>query len=621
MCGIAGLVSWRRQPDHDLLRKMSRSIAHRGPDAEGEFCDGPVAFAHRRLAILDLDARANQPFLDASGRYVLVFNGEIYNYAEIRSRLQEAGVRLRTTSDTEALLEALIAQGTDALDDIEGMFAFAFWDRRSKRLLLARDRMGEKPLYYMTNDDGVAFASELPALRLLPEASEYPHADALLHYLRFGYLPSAQSVLKSVKKLPPAHYLWVDASGPQQPCRYWDIRPCFAQKSPASRIEDAAEELGGLLDGAVRRQRIADVEAGVFLSGGLDSSSIAASLSACSQAPPKAFTIGFDVDGFDETDEASRVARSLNIDHHIERVGRPTASQLIAECADQGEPLADTSFFPTHRLSLFARQMVKVALGGDGADEMFAGYSTYAADWLAQFAPRSSSFWNASAALLAMAPHGRGKVPLDFKLRQFASAVGEGWPAAHPLWRQFADLNAAKELLAPDMRACLGEELFDPAAFASEIADAHYADQAMYIDMQSWLSEDILVKVDRASMAHGLEVRSPFLDRSVVEFAARLKPSLRWSMGVGKRVLRRSQAKRLPPRALRRAKKGFNAPVADWFDADNPEIAALFSKPGPNDPFDNARVLQYWREHQSGARDRHLILLSIFCYRVWAAGH
>ena len=621
MCGIIGVVSWKNPPTSGDIRPLMRSISHRGPDGWGIWTEGPASLGHHRLSIIDLDPRSGQPMTDESGRFVIVFNGELYNYRELRAELLQRDVRFKTESDTEVLLQCYRVYGSDAFDRLEGMFAFGLWDRLESKLILARDRAGEKPLYYRRLPcGGIAFASELTAVPT-PEAvapATAPNPSSLLHYCRFGYMPSKHSILAGIAKLEPAHSLEVSNRQFGHPQRYWNVRQFFYSKRKFANLADAADELRCLLDVAVKRQNVADVDIGVFLSGGLDSSSIAASVASIPSNKKKhAFSLGFNVDSYDETDSARMVAEHLGLHHELHRMPPVLQDELIAIAQTQDEPLADTSYFPTSQLSRFARSKVKVVMGGDGADELFSGYSTYTADWLSSLVPSSSALWDLTLAALNVLPHSREKVSFDFKLRQFAQAVTTDWPSRHPLWRQFIQLESAIALIHPDLRQSAAENFIDPASLALDMQDAHRADQAMYIDFCTWLPDDILTKVDRASMTYGLEVRAPFLDRSVVEFAAALPPSYRRSLFSGKRVLRRAQDRRLPSRILNRGKQGFNAPMAIWLSDQSPRIREVFETPLKDDPFDQCRVQTYWHEHTNKRRDHHLILMAVLIYRIW----
>ncbi len=621
MCGITGILDWNGPARQSDVAKMVSKLGHRGPDAKGVWSQGPVALGHTRLSIVDLDPRAHQPFLDASKRFAIVFNGEIYNHEDLRRNLRSQGSIFRTQSDTEVLLEAWKLFGPKALDRLEGMFAFALWDSVEGSLHLARDRAGEKPLYFVRlQNNGVAFASELSALAQLPETSSESHPGVLLHFLQFGYMPTRSAVLDRIEKVLPAHFMTFSEGRSPEVSRYWDLRPFFSNKLERVSLDEAADELRLRIDTAVAMQGKADVEVGVLLSGGLDSSTIAASLAGQSGGRTlRAFSMGFESETFDETQSASLVAAQLGLNHHIDRIGAMTDDDLLNIAACQSEPLADTSYFPSYRLAGFARQRVKAVVGGDGADEILSGYPTHAADWLSRRLPGHAALWQTVRSGLTALPHGHGKTGLDFKLRQFSSAMGESWPARHPLWRQFALRSECIGLLNADLRIEAERTDFDPADFATDVPDAHYTDQAMYIDLNTWLVEDILVKVDRTSMQHGLEVRSPFLARPVLEYCARLPPDFRRQALKGKRILRHSQKDRLKPETLQKPKSGFNAPAAEWFANAGSEVARVFEQQIAGDPFDQAAVTRIWTEHRQKRRDWHLLLLAVFCYRVWQA--
>jgi asparagine synthase (glutamine-hydrolysing) len=567
MCGIAGAIDWQGRDKRSIVAAMTRSLAHRGPDGEGISVSGAATLGHRRLAVIDLSQAAAQPMFDAAGRYAIVFNGEIYNFKDVRADLEREGVVLRTQGDTEIVLEAYRRWGAAALARLDGMFAFAIWDNAAERLFLARDRFGEKPLYYTETSDGFVFASQLDALLAEPAIARRLDETALANFMAWGYASGPQAAIAGVRRLPPASHAVFDRNGFSGPSTYWSLLDHYGAADAPRALDTAAEALGAELDRASQSQLVSDVRVGAFLSGGIDSSSIVAAIA---RAGPTrdldTFCIGFDVAGFSETDEARRVAVHLGTAHQDRTITAGDAADANWAAA-WDEPFADTSMVATWILARFARERVTVALSGDGGDELFAGYETYAADALRRsLAIFPGAVLNGAAALVgAFAPVKRGKVTWDFKARRFFEYASGSAIDAHVDWRRiFADAEIAA-LLRPAWRHVLDVDARAQARAAyQEAKGLHWIDRMGYVDVRTWLPDDILVKVDRATMAHGLEARAPFLDRRLAEFAAGLAPELKMKGLARKRVLKRSQRTRLPAATIARRKAGFNAPVGAW---------------------------------------------------------
>jgi asparagine synthase (glutamine-hydrolysing) len=623
MCGISGHVSFAAPPDTALVAAMACTLAHRGPDGDGVHTVGPVALGHRRLAIIDLTPGAAQPMGDRSGRFWIVFNGEIYNFRDLRRELAQAGAVFSTHSDTEVILEAYKRWGVDSLRRLNGMFAFALWDETARTLLLARDRLGKKPLYYYVRPDAsVIFASELKALCHDATLDRRLNPRALSQYLSLNYTLTSDAILQGVAKLPPGHYALCAEGRPVAPIRYWNIAESFHQRASYASAGEAAEALLALLDDSVRIRLISDVPLGVFLSGGIDSSALAASM--CRSIAPaevKSFSMGFRERSFSEVAEARRTAAALGIDHRDTETDPDVAALLPRIVRHGDEPFADTSMIPTFLLSEFARRHVTVCLAGDGGDEILGGYETYVADKLhhwTRWVPPAAA--RAGASLTArLLPVSFDKVSFDYKVRQFVSGHALSPARAHYHWRTiFSDAEKA-ELLSPDVRdVVMAHDPFDTfAAFDREVASCHYLNRAIYVDLKTWLADDILVKADRASMAHGLELRAPFLDHRLVEFAASLPVEWKVNGFTKKYLLRVSQRGRLPAEVLSRRKQGFNAPVAHWLlSRFRDEFRDLTINGGL--PLFNGRVVaRLWDEHLAAARDNSHKLLGLINLQLW----
>jgi asparagine synthase (glutamine-hydrolysing) len=604
---------------------MNTRLAHRGPDASATLVRPPIGLTHRRLAVIDLDPTSNQPMADQTGRFRIVYNGEIYNYQSLRRELEAEGIHFHTKSDTEVLLESFKRWGPECLGRLNGMFAFAIWDEREQSLFLARDRVGEKPLYYrVLPDGGFVFASELRALREHPGVEARINSRAVGQFLSLNYILTSECILEGVRKLPPGHYLVARAGQAPRPTCYWDLSRHFLEKKSYRSEQEASEALQSLIDDAVRIRLVSDVPLGAFLSGGVDSSTVVAAMRRLDGVETtRTFSSGFEEASYSELPEAGAVARYLGAQHMAQMVGADLPTLLPRLVEDLDEPFADTSAIPVYLLSRFARQHVTVCLSGDGADEIFAGYTTYVADRLrqaTQWIPAPVTRWLGRAADTLL-PVTHRKVSVDYKIRRFLE--GHSLPAwrAHCYWRTIFGSDEMFRLLRPEVRDSVmaGNPEADFAGHFQTVSGCNLLDQAMYVDIKTWLPDDILVKVDRASMAHALEVRTPFLDHRVVEFAASLP--VRWKMrGLKtKYLIRRSQRGRIPSWVFRRPKSGFNAPVSQWLLSSSfRELSAgAVARSALADWLDADYVEQLWQSHQRMQEDNGLKLYGLTCLALW----
>ena len=543
---------------------MVSRLAHRGPDEQGfRQLDG-CTFGHARLSIIDL-ATGDQPMPDASGRYWITFNGEMYNYRELRAELITAGVEFRTQSDTEVVLGAYAAWGAACLDRFRGMFALAIWDRQAKTLFAARDLFGEKPFYYAAGEDGsFAAASEIGAVLGAGNVRPRLSLEAVDAFLTFGYVPPDRTIFENVSTLPPAHYLtWKE--GKVQVVRYWT--PALQPLSIS--MDDAAERLRELLERAVERQMVADVPVGAFLSGGLDSSSIVALMQPHSAIPVKTFSVGFG-DIINELPYARAVAQRYRTEHHELDLRTPDVAALLEKMADvYGEPLADSSHIPTYLVAEFARRHVKVVLSGDGGDELFGGY------WWHMPIARSQKMTGSYAAWFVLRVASRIARNRNPALLQRSAAAGYAarWPDP---WR--ADVQSLTLMNAAVRQRLWGRRIapYEPGDYYKPPAAVTGLNRALHFDVTQYLPGDILVKVDRAAMAHGLETRAPFLDRDLAEFALALPSSLKVDDSRGKLVLRAACERYWPEELHGRAKQGFGSPAVAWMGF--PDVNALMQR-------------------------------------------
>ncbi len=625
MCGICGWISWDRPPETPVVEAMNNRLVHRGPDFGQVIADGPAVLGHRRLTIVDLSPDSNQPLADHSGRYLITFNGEIYNYRELRRELEGLGARFRTRGDTEVILEAYKQWGADCLPRLDGMFALAIWDVKSRRLFLARDRLGEKPLLYcVLPGGGIAFASELGALCAHPQVPRDVDPAAVGQFLSLNYILGNRCILSGVEKLLPGHYALAEAGKPVRQTRYWDLLPHFQSKGRWASEAEAAEQLNALIEESARSRLVSDVPVGAFLSGGLDSAIMVGAASRLDgDVLEGTYTMGFREESYDESAAAEATAKHFGGANHNCRVMEPPgASELeeILTCA--GEPFADTSIIPVYKLSQMAGERVKVALSGDGGDELFGGYSTYQADKL-----RHWSAWMPGAVSQALhrtysrlAAPDPGKVSLDYKIRQFLKGHHLGFPRCHCFWRNIFDDAGAARLVRGDVAGAVaeGDAIGGMLSLSGDLTGLHYLDAAMQIDLNTWLPDDILVKADRASMAHSLELRPPFLNPALVEFAASLPPEWRLRGLRGKYILKRSQQRFLPRGIGNRRKQGFNAPVSYWLKGDFGELVrSTILSAKMQEWFEAEEIETLWSDHQAGRRDNGLKLFGLLCLGSW----
>lgn len=569
MCGIYGYVSRNGKINADVLRAMGRALAHRGPDDEGELIQNAGAVSaglgHKRLSIIDLSQAGKQPMANEDKTLWLTLNGEIYNYQELRNELEHKGHRFGSRSDAEVVVHLYEESGTRCLDKLDGMFAFAIWDTKRNSLFLARDRVGKKPLHYCETDDGIIFGSEIKALLQHPKVSRDLNLKALSKYLSYEYVPAPDTIFRSIKKLEPGHYLF-HRNGESHCFPYWQIP--IEDDPAANRSEaDYTEELRELLERAVRRRLVADVPVGLFVSGGLDSGIVAA-FAAKARDHLQCFSVGFNEPSFDESAYSKQVAASLGIKHHLKVFDANEMLRLVPELPQiLDEPLADPSILPLYLLSRFASERMKVVLSGDGGDELFAGYQTFQAHKLMTYFSALPGFIKQSIKTISShLPVSHGYLSTDYKLKQFLKGDGASAETRFFLWRGAFGKNEKNDLLTPDIRRELaGHDAYeDVDRYIRESGLTKELERILYLAMKLYLQDNNLVTVDRASMANGLEVRCPLLDKDVVEFVCRLPMNYKLNGFTTKYLLKRSAAGMLPRNIIYRQKRGFGIPLAKW---------------------------------------------------------
>jgi asparagine synthase (glutamine-hydrolysing) len=611
MCGIAGIFhpDVPKPVDPARVEAMADALAHRGPDGSGVWTAPGIGLGHRRLSIIDLSDAAAQPMLSEDRRLALSYNGEIYNFREVRAELEAKGHVFLTLSDTEVILAAWRQWGVESLARLNGMFAFALYDAREDALYLVRDRLGVKPLFHAALSDGaLVFASELKGLLAHPLLRRSPSPQAIEDYLAFGYVPDDASIVEGVAKLPAGHYLRVRRGAPiGAPVRWWDVDFSNPVRESVKALE---EELVERLREAVRSRMVADVPLGVFLSGGVDSSAVVAFMAEASRSAVETCSIGFDAADHDETRYAAEVA-SLFATNHRSRIVAADDFGLIDTLADAfDEPFADASALPTYRVSELARESVKVALSGDGADEAFAGYRRYRLFAAEERARRllPGPLARAAGALGDVFPK-LDWAPRPFRAKTTLQALGQGSGMAYALAVGVTPPAIRRRILTAPLHGHDAE-----ARYVRAFAEAPARDplsRAQYADLKIWLPGDILTKVDRTSMAVSLEAREPLLDHRLVEFAASLPARLRLRGGSGKWLLKRALANRLPAEILHRRKMGFVTPVSAWFRGPLAKEALAIgqgSALAETGWFDAVAIRQLAEAHQSGRADHGRLL-------------
>ncbi len=616
MCGICGIVepACQRPIRPEILHLMANSIAHRGPDAEGFHFESGAALGHRRLSIIDLSS-GQQPLSNEDGTVWIVFNGEIYNYRELRTLLEGRGHQFRTRSDTETIVHLYEDEGAGCFARLRGMFALAIWDRKRRTILLARDRIGKKPLFYSYDGGRVIFGSEMKALLAAGEVQRTLDNAALADYFTFLYIPSPKTIYRSVRKVRPGHYIEISPRGMHEQ-QYWDLS--FSAVEQHSESDWAERIVAALLD-ATSIRLMSEVPLGSFLSGGIDSSAVVAAMAQTMHGPLKTSTVAFDEEEYNEAIAAREMAEFVGADHHECSV-HPSAIDIVHKLAwHYDEPFADSSAVPTYYVSHATRRHVTVALSGDGGDESFAGYRRY----------KQFMIGNARRARIpefvrrhVLRPFTRW-YPGEFAPQIFRGAKTLESLAYDPLDAYLALISVPdsirSQLFSNDLRAVLAD--YDPLEqFREHYRRADTSDplsRIQYLDVKTYLTDDICVKVDRASMAVSLEVRCPLLDHKLLELAARIPSCLKLRGSEEKYIFKRAIAPMLPASLLTRSKHGFGVPIAEWFRGELRDWAhnALFEHKDSllNEPY----VRKLWRRHQSGLQDNSQILWAVTMFRCW----
>lgn len=628
MCGICGKITFNAgEIDRNIIQRMTDALAHRGPDEEGVYLSGGmsqnspvrVALGHRRLKIIDLSSNGHQPMCNEDGSVWIAYNGEIYNFKELRIELEEKKHIFKSNTDTEVIIHLYEELGVECVKHLRGMFAFAIWDKKNERLFLARDRLGKKPLNYAFRNGNLIFSSEIGPILEDPSISRSVKIESLHNYLSYLYVPYPETMFEGINKLAPAHIL-VWEKGEIKIEKYWSLSYAKKIKIPQ---EEYCQRILDLFTDAIKSRLISDVPLGVFLSGGIDSSAVVALMSKVLNRPVKTFSIGFNEASFNELRYARIVAKAFSTEHK-EYVVTPKALDILPKLIRHfGEPFADSSSIPEYYLSELARKDVTVALSGDAGDELFAGYDRYAANKLAGYYslfPRL--FRNRISRFLEKFPESTAKKGIIKRIKRFTNAGDLPKEKRYAAWVSVFDNMLKGKIYSPRMRERLGNidscDYILDAYSKSDAAD--FIDSTLFVDTMTYLPNDLLVKVDIVSMANSLEVRSPFLDHKLVEFAAQIPSSLKLKGLTTKYILKQALRKLLPKEIIQRRKEGFGVPVSRWFQNEIRDYTynLLLSKPSiERGYFRPEAIKEMLNEHASGKIDHGQRIWVLLNFELW----
>jgi len=617
MCGIAGCSLELIQSDPELyLDAMNNVMLHRGPDDGDIYYDNNMALCHRRLSIIDLSSKGRQPMKSDNGDIVLSYNGEIYNFQLLREDLKQKGYSFKTGTDTEVLLKLYIEYGIDSFKMIRGMYAFAIWNKKDKELILCRDRIGKKPLYYYYDGKSIAFASEIKSILQLPGIQWQIDTSSIIDYLKYLYVPHPKSIYRSVYKLEPGHFL-VYKEGKIKTNKYWDVD--FSSPLDGA-VNNIAGDLLSIISESVKVRMVSDVPLGAFLSGGIDSSAVVALMSAEKQEPVKTCTVGFESADHNEADYARAFSDKFNTEHHEYYVSQKEGIESVIKKLvwHFDEPFADSSMLPTYQVSRIARETVTVAMSGDGGDESFGGYEKYSIDQIENRVRNIAPGFLLNMLCRTFGSFQRGAGRKVYSLSNSARlSPAEGYYLTNTF---FSDAILGKVLSEELKKETCGYSPFEFTRKYYESANgSDHLSKILYTDLKSFLPGDILVKVDRMSMANSLEVRSPLLDHKVIEFAARIPSTLKVKGSAKKIVLKKAFEKILPAELMKRKKHGFDVPLNIWFRHDLKDMAFdyLFNKEYMNEYFNLTAVEVMWNKHQENRINCGINLWSLFMFSLW----
>ncbi len=618
MCGICGFICDSRLGIDKLetIKKMNEAIYHRGPDDEGYFVENNVALGVRRLSIIDL-FHGHQPIYNENRMILIIFNGEIYNFKELRISLERNGHRFLTNTDTEVIVHLYEDFGFDCLKRLNGMFAFAIYDKTEDLLFMARDRLGIKPLHYYLDGKVLVFGSELKSLLQFPGLPQEIDLKSLNKYLTFEYVPAPYTIYKDIYKLPSGHYL-IFKNSRLQIKRYWKLS---YKDKPIKSKDECIEKLRWYIADSVRKRMISDVPLGVFLSGGIDSSLITAFMVRQSSHKVKTFNVSFGDESFDESRYARQIASYLETEHYEERLTPKMLLDLVPQIISVlDEPFADASVIPTYLLSKFTRESVTVALSGDGGDEVFAGYPTYQAHKMAHYFPKI--IYPISKALVNWLPVSDDNITFDFKAKKFLSGIPYSPEIRNQIWLGSFEPFQKRKLFSVEVREYLkSDDEFDILSRSLHDCDAdNYLEKILWLDTHFYLQDNMLVKVDRTSMANSLEVRVPYLDHRLVEFVCSLPADIKLNGLTTKYILKKAGRGLLPDEIIHRTKKGFGVPVAKWFKDELKDFVldVLDERKIKREGVFNSKFIRgLLQDHFSGARDNRKLIWTLVVFELW----
>lgn len=624
MCGITGYFG---QGNKEVLEKMTNSLIHRGPDDQGFYIEDGLGLGHRRLSIIDLTT-GHQPMTNEDKTIWLVFNGEIYNFRKLREKLVSQGHKFISRSDTETIVHSYEEGGIDFLNELNGMFALALWDKKEKKLILARDRLGQKPLYYSLSGQTLVFGSELKALLNHPVVKKELDLENLAKYLIYEYVPAPRSIFKNVYKLGPGEYL-IYQNGKLNIRKYWDVKFDAKIKNQKSKlqfkIQNALKELEERFEQSVKMRLVSDVPLGVFLSGGIDSTSIAYYAQKNSLGKIKTFSVGFRDESFDESKYARQAAKFLGSDHYEKILEPKDCLNLIPQIGNfLDEPLADASIIPTYLLSKFTREKVTVALSGDGGDELLMGYPTFQAHQLGRFYQYLPDFLKKGiiSPLINRLPASLNNISFDFKLKRFISGYDYPPEIRNQIWLgSFAPADFEK-IFSPQVYQMIkpANHFEDIENYLETVKDEPLENRLIYLYLKNYLQDDILVKTDRASMAVGMETRAPFLDYLLVDFLGSLPSQYKLRGWQTKYIFKKLMKDKIPKNIVYRSKKGFGIPIAKWIRDELKDFTLfLFEEKKIKEQgiFSYPYINQLLKEHFSGKRDNRKLLWTLMIFQIW----
>ncbi|MBI3008328.1 MAG: asparagine synthase (glutamine-hydrolyzing) [Candidatus Omnitrophica bacterium] len=624
MCGLCGFVdfgNWDRDEALVCLKKMNETLVHRGPDDEGFYIDGSAGLAHKRLSILDLSQHGRQPMPNEDGNVRLIFNGEIYNFLELRQEMIKKGHSFISRTDSEVIIHLYEEFGEECFKMLDGMFALAIWDRGREKLFLARDPIGKKPLHYAVIGNAILFGSEIKSILKHPMVSRHLSRGSLCEYLFLGYIPGPGTVFKDIKKLAGGHFLVFDRDG----CRvkqYWDLS-CPGRDSTGE--EEVVQTFMELFRKSVEKRLTADVPIGVFLSGGIDSSCVAFLMAQLSRETIKTFSIGFEDDSYDELKFAREMAHLTDSDHYEEVLNSSRMLEVLPSVIKGlDEPLADASIIPTYLVSSIARKEVKVVLSGDGGDELFAGYPTFIGHRLMPFYKRIPHPIRSKIIrpLIERIPASGKNISLNFMAKRFVQGAPYSYEVRHHIWMSYFNFDEIKALLSPDVVKdfSMNGVLSEITSFLKVHPCHDIFDELLLLNMRFYLQDDILVKVDRASMASSLEVRSPFLDKGLVEFVNNLPFCLKMKGFKTKHILKKAFKGLLPGKILYRRKQGFSVPIAKWLKGEMRDVLMSVLNPDSiqrHGLFNYSFIEKLLKDHMAGKRDNSRQIWALFIFQSW----